>query len=60
MPIKQIKRRSNTILKIIFDSSATLKERQEFENWLSPLNFRQRQSEVRETWREGTGGWVLD
>ncbi|EGN97152.1 hypothetical protein SERLA73DRAFT_161336 [Serpula lacrymans var. lacrymans S7.3] len=43
-----------------FDSSATLKERQEFENWLSPLNFRQRQSEVRETWREGTGGWVLD
>ncbi|EGN98195.1 hypothetical protein SERLA73DRAFT_161082 [Serpula lacrymans var. lacrymans S7.3] len=42
------------------DSLATLKELQEFANWLSPLNFRQRQSEVRETWREGTGGWVLD
>ncbi|EGN97115.1 hypothetical protein SERLA73DRAFT_153627 [Serpula lacrymans var. lacrymans S7.3] len=42
------------------DSSATLKERQEFGNWLSPLNFRQRQSEVCETWRDGTGGWVLD
>ncbi|EGN97177.1 hypothetical protein SERLA73DRAFT_10382, partial [Serpula lacrymans var. lacrymans S7.3] len=29
-------------------------------NWLSPLNFRQTQSEVRGIWREGTGGWVLE
>ncbi|EGO28629.1 hypothetical protein SERLADRAFT_446057, partial [Serpula lacrymans var. lacrymans S7.9] len=40
--------------------SATLKERKELENWLSPLNFRQTQSEVRGVWREGTGGWVLN
>ncbi|EGO22786.1 hypothetical protein SERLADRAFT_471201 [Serpula lacrymans var. lacrymans S7.9] len=43
-----------------YDISAALKERQDFENWLSPLNFRQTQSEVRGIWREGTGGWVLE
>ncbi|EGN91697.1 hypothetical protein SERLA73DRAFT_66977, partial [Serpula lacrymans var. lacrymans S7.3] len=36
------------------------KERLEFADWLSPLNFRQTQNEVRGTWREGTGGWVLE
>ncbi|EGN99623.1 hypothetical protein SERLA73DRAFT_106266 [Serpula lacrymans var. lacrymans S7.3] len=35
-------------------------ERQRLADWLCPLNFPQRQSEVNEMRREGTGEWILN
>ncbi|EGO03310.1 hypothetical protein SERLA73DRAFT_149665 [Serpula lacrymans var. lacrymans S7.3] len=38
----------------------TEKERRELADWLTPLNFRQTQSNIYGNRREGTGDWVLD
>ncbi|EGN97887.1 hypothetical protein SERLA73DRAFT_160915 [Serpula lacrymans var. lacrymans S7.3] len=35
-------------------------ERRELAEWVSPLNFPQKQSNVSETRQKGTGSWVLD
>ncbi|KAJ7441378.1 ankyrin repeat-containing domain protein, partial [Mycena galericulata] len=33
--------------------------RQNFLNWLSPINFFQRQADIFRVWQEGTGEWLL-
>jgi hypothetical protein len=34
--------------------------RQDFLNWLSPLNFFPRQQDILQMWQPGTGTWLLE
>ncbi|EGO00913.1 hypothetical protein SERLA73DRAFT_178911 [Serpula lacrymans var. lacrymans S7.3] len=42
------------------DSEEKAEAQRKLADWLTPLNFRQKQSEVYGKRREGTGDWVLD